>query len=274
MSFSCGNLQSGQIYNFKPKTTTISWETTWNMYHLKSIYGLQDYLSKLQKRPQWKSHLLWIRWEICTDQALFTSINSPKQSGFISEKTRDGLFHWKKLYFLLHYYVSTAHTHTHTHTHTNLWRVGRGRKPWERSEASGVNDDERHRYRVPQRSSGRIEGGATTVLVKQLLTREDWAWTLFFYNKITKHKSKASAPHGWLPHTKHYIKSRTGPLSSSTVVTPPFILPELLRGTRDRRVVQMSFIIVNSTGLALLLWLSAPPHLSQNCISLYIYIYI
>uniref|UniRef100_A0A673GBR2 Phosphodiesterase n=1 Tax=Sinocyclocheilus rhinocerous TaxID=307959 RepID=A0A673GBR2_9TELE len=37
---------------------------------------------------------------------------------------------------------------------------------------------------------------------------------------------------------KHKIKSRPGPLSSNTVVTPPFILPELLRGTRDRLEVE------------------------------------
>ncbi len=30
------------------------------------------------------------------------------------------------------------------------------------------------------------------------------------------------------------IKSRSGPLLSFTVVSPLFILPELLRGTRDR----------------------------------------
>ncbi len=54
------------------------------------------------------------------------------------------------------------------------------------------------------------------------------------FNNINKHKSKAAAPHGRLPHTKHKLKSRPGPLSSSTVVTPPFILPELLRETRDR----------------------------------------
>ncbi len=52
--------------------------------------------------------------------------------------------------------------------------------------------------------------------------------------KINKHNNKAAAPHGRLPHTKHKLKSRPGPLSSSTVVAPPFILPELLRGTRDR----------------------------------------
>ncbi|KAL0152301.1 hypothetical protein M9458_052024, partial [Cirrhinus mrigala] len=55
-----------------------------------------------------------------------------------------------------------------------------------------------------------------------------------FNDQINKHKSKAAAPHGRLPQTKRKIKSRPGPLSSYTVVAPPFILPELLRGTRDR----------------------------------------
>ncbi len=64
-----------------------------------------------------------------------------------------------------------------------------------------------------------------------------------FNNKINKHKRKAAAPHGRLPHTKHKPTSRPGPLSSFTVVTPPFALPELLRGTRDRGVAQVSFII-------------------------------
>ncbi len=53
-------------------------------------------------------------------------------------------------------------------------------------------------------------------------------------------------------------------LSSSTVVAPPFILPELLRGTRDRWVAQVSLIIINSTGLAPFPRLSAPPHSSQS----------
>ncbi len=44
-----------------------------------------------------------------------------------------------------------------------------------------------------------------------------------FNNQINKHKIKAAAPHGRLPHTKHKLKSRPGPLSSSTVVTAPFI---------------------------------------------------
>ncbi len=30
-----------------------------------------------------------------------------------------------------------------------LWRVGRGREPWERSEAGGVNDNERHLRHSP-----------------------------------------------------------------------------------------------------------------------------
>ncbi len=56
----------------------------------------------------------------------------------------------------------------------------------------------------------------------------------YFNNKMNKHKSKAAAPYGRLPHTKHKIKSRPGSLSSSTVAAPPFILLELLRRTRDR----------------------------------------
>ncbi len=41
-----------------------------------------------------------------------------------------------------------------------------------------------------------------------------------FNNQINKHNRKAAAPHGRLPQTKHKLKSRPGPLSSSTVVTP------------------------------------------------------
>ncbi len=85
-----------------------------------------------------------------------------------------------------------------------------------------------------------------------------------FNNKINKHKWKAAAPHGWLPHTKHKLKSRPGPLSSSTVVTPHLTLPKLLRGTRDRWVAQVSFITNYSTGLAPFPQLSAPPHSSQE----------
>ncbi len=31
----------------------------------------------------------------------------------------------------------------------SLWRVGRGREPWERSEAGGVIGNERHLHRSP-----------------------------------------------------------------------------------------------------------------------------
>ncbi len=48
-----------------------------------------------------------------------------------------------------------------------LWRVGRGREPWERSEAVELmimsDTCATHRSRVPRRSSGRIKGGAPTV---------------------------------------------------------------------------------------------------------------
>ncbi len=71
---------------------------------------------------------------------------------------------------------------------------------------------------------------------------------------------RTTAPHGRLPHTKHKLKSRPGPLSSSTVVTPHLTLPKLLRGTRDRWVAQVSFITIYSTGLAPFPRLSAPPH--------------
>ncbi len=73
-----------------------------------------------------------------------------------------------------------------------------------------------------------------------------------------------SAPHGRLLHTKHKLKSRPGPLSSSTVVTPHLTLPKLLRGTWDRWVAQVSFITIYSTGLAPFPWLSAPPHSPQS----------
>ncbi len=47
-----------------------------------------------------------------------------------------------------------------------------------------------------------------------------------FNNQINKHNRKAAAPHGRLPQTKHKLKPRPGPLSSSNVVTPPFIPSE------------------------------------------------
>ncbi len=36
-----------------------------------------------------------------------------------------------------------------TETCMLLWRVGRGREPWERSKAGGVNDNERHLRHSP-----------------------------------------------------------------------------------------------------------------------------
>ncbi len=44
-------------------------------------------------------------------------------------------------------------------------------------------------------------------------------------------------------------------------------LPKLLRGTRDRWVAQVSFIIIYSTGLASFPRLSAPPHSSHTPIT-------
>ncbi len=58
-------------------------------------------------------------------------------------------------------------------------------------------------------------------------------------------------------------RTRPGSLSSSTVVTPHLTLPKLLRGTRDRWAVQVSFITNYSTGLAPFPRLSAPPHSPQ-----------
>ncbi len=37
----------------------------------------------------------------------------------------------------------------HLSCQTSLWRVGRGREPWERSEAGGVNGNERHLRHSP-----------------------------------------------------------------------------------------------------------------------------
>ncbi len=64
--------------------------------------------------------------------------------------------------------------------------MGRGREPWERSEAGGVIGNEDDIY-------GKKEAGTG----EHLNT---------FNNKINKHKWKAAAPHGRLPHTKHKLK--------------------------------------------------------------------
>ncbi len=71
-----------------------------------------------------------------------------------------------------------------------------------------------------------------TKLIDTGRRRREPANIQYFNNKINKHKSKAAAPHG-RPHKKHKLKSRPGPLSSSTVVTPHLTLLKLLRGTRD-----------------------------------------
>ncbi len=79
-----------------------------------------------------------------------------------------------------------------------------------------------------------ISGVAYFVCVTQFVEREEGGGNQRtfkeFNNKNKQTQSKAAAPHGRLPHTKHKLKSRPGHLSSCTVVAPPFILPELLRG--------------------------------------------
>ncbi len=86
-----------------------------------------------------------------------------------------------------HIYYTYTHTHTHTlyifaRTHTHILYIfahthiyicgewGGGREPWERSEAGGVNGNERHLHHSPvsRRSFGRVKWGVTT--------REDQAW--------------------------------------------------------------------------------------------------
>ncbi len=126
----------------------------------------------------------------------------------------------------------------------SLWRVGRGREPWERSEAGGVIDNEVDRY-------GKKEAG----------TGEHFT---HFNNKINKHKWKAAAPHGRLPHTKHKLKFQAWSSLVFHCCHSSFNPSELLRGTRDRWVVQVSFIINYSTGLTPFPRLSAPPHSSQS----------
>ncbi len=111
----------------------------------------------------------------------------------------------------------------------------------------------------------------TLATVTKFLDREEgggnWRTFKHFNNKRNKHKIKAAAPPGRLPHTKHKLKSRPGSLSSSIVVTPHLTLPKLLRGTWDRWVAQVLFIIIYSTGLAPFPQLSAPPHSSHTPIA-------
>ncbi len=58
-----------------------------------------------------------------------------------------------------------------------MWRVGRGREPWERSEAGGVNDNERHLRHSPV-SSPTEELRRIKEERQQWKTREDQAWIL------------------------------------------------------------------------------------------------
>ncbi len=57
-----------------------------------------------------------------------------------------------------------------------MWRVGRGREPWERSEAGGVIGNERHLHRSPVSSPTASEG--LNEEWQQWKTREDQAWVL------------------------------------------------------------------------------------------------
>ncbi len=83
------------------------------------------------------------------------------------------------------------------------------------------------RSRVPRRSSGRIKGG---------VTREDQSWTLYsVLCAAVIHEGLTLYFCVWIFYYKKIkIKSRPSPLLSCTVVAPPSILPELLRGTRYR----------------------------------------
>ncbi len=72
--------------------------------------------------------------------------------------------------------------------------MGRGREPWERSEAGGVIGNERHLHQCNTVDMyGKKEAGTG----EHLNT---------FNNQINKHNRKAAAPRGRLPHTKHKLK--------------------------------------------------------------------
>ncbi len=73
--------------------------------------------------------------------------------------------------------------------------------------------------------------------------------------------SRTTATHKTQTKIPGLVLSRL-PMSSLLLL----FLPKLLRGTRDRWVAQVSFIIIHSTGLAPFPRLSAPPHSSQICI--------
>ncbi len=61
-----------------------------------------------------------------------------------------------------------------------MWRVGRGREPWERSEAGGVNDNERHLRHSPVSSPAPL---VTVMYVKWVLP---WLYLNKYDSKCTK----------------------------------------------------------------------------------------
>ncbi len=74
--------------------------------------------------------------------------------------------------------------------------------------------------------------------------------------------SQTTAAHKTQTKSPGLVLSRL-PMSSLLLL----FLPKLLRGTRDRWVAQVSFIIIHSTGLAPFPRLSAPPHSSHTPIA-------
>ncbi len=70
-------------------------------FRLKYEYIIHNIAFSIEKKNK---HLVWIRREICSDQAPFTSQNSYVANkyvgGFLFERTTgDGLFHWKRCYY-------------------------------------------------------------------------------------------------------------------------------------------------------------------------------
>ncbi len=54
-----------------------------------------------------------------------------------------------KLFLHWHYISLAVGTPRPARGDGGMWRVGRGREPWERSEAGGVIGNERHLHRSP-----------------------------------------------------------------------------------------------------------------------------
>ncbi len=50
---------------------------------------------------------------------------------------------------LINFFMSSIGLGTLNLNGARVWRVGRGREPWERSEAGGVNDNEQHLHHSP-----------------------------------------------------------------------------------------------------------------------------